>query len=77
MPQYIFHCEECKGIKEVICGMDADAPICCSIPMSKRPTSPAIIRVKGHGYPSREKWMDNWSPSSPAFSTGSEHGEKY
>ncbi len=76
MPIYDYSCEKCKGIRETIQLGDVTAPECCGKPMRRLPTIPAIVRVQGQ-YPSRKKWMDNWTPDSPAFSTGSLHGERY
>ena len=77
MPIYDYKCEECKGIKETIQLGRVEAPICCDKSMRKLPSLPALVKVDGLGFPSRRKWMDNWTPDSPSFSTGSEHGEKY
>lgn len=77
MPIYNYRCEECKGIKEMIQEMGADPPSCCGLKMSWTPAPIAMVRIKGKGYPSRRKWMDNWTPQSEKFQTGSLHGEKY
>ena len=77
MPLYVFQCRACKGIKETVLPIGAEAPSCCGLPMGKRPTAPALIHIKGEGLPARKKWMDEWSPESPPFSTGSLHGARY
>ena len=78
MPLYEYKCSRCKGIKESVRPIISDAPECCGEPMSKGPGSIAWIRIKGVGYPSRKKWMDNFNPSQPTeFKVGSLHGEKY
>jgi hypothetical protein len=45
--------------------------------MRKGAGSFAFVRIDGQGYPSRRKWMDEWTPASPEFAIGSVHGEKY
>lgn len=77
MPLYVYRCEKCKGIKESVRSIDSENPLCCGEPMRKLPAPPALVRIDGQGYPSRKKWMDNWTPDSPPFSTGSLHGERY
>ena len=77
MPIFEYRCDKCKGIEEVVELSSRDAPECCGVSMRKLPTLPAIIRIKGQGYPSRKKWMENWTSDSPKFSTGSLHGERY
>lgn len=63
MPIYVYRCEECKGIKEVLLPVGADKPqICCGRPMSKRPTFPAMCRIKGLGYNSRRKFVTGTAP---------------
>ena len=49
MPIYIYQCGECKGINEVIQSYDAEAPLCCGLPMSRMPTLSAKIDVKTKG----------------------------
>ena len=76
MPLYDFHCSECKGIVEKVQPWEASAPTCCDSPMIKGPGSVAMLRVEGMGYPSRRKWMDNWTPESKPFAVTSRHGER-
>lgn len=47
MPIYEYQCEECKGIVEKIQSFDSDAPLCCGVAMSRLPTLPAKINIKG------------------------------
>lgn len=75
MPLYEYTCDECGECLEVFQYGD-NAPECCNRPMRKQVSRISYIRVKGQGYPSRRKWMDNWSPASPPFPTVSVHGEK-
>ena len=77
MAVYDFHCSECKGKVEKIQSFETDAPVCCGSPMERGPGSVAMLRVKGTGYPARRKWMNDWTPDSGDFSTGSLHGERY
>jgi len=79
MPVYIFRCACGVGGVERVLPLNAADPPCprCEQIMTKEPTAPGMVRIKGQGYPARRKWMDNWTPESPKFSTGSEHGEKY
>jgi putative FmdB family regulatory protein len=49
----------------------------CGNTLKRGPGSFAMSRIKGQGYPSRRKWMDNWTPESKPFQIGSIHGEKY
>ena len=55
------------------------SPICCGEKMGKKPTCPSMIKIKGEGgFPSRRKWLKDWTPASLRFgSTGSLHGAKY
>jgi len=77
VPLYRYQCTECKEVREVVQQMDAASPAHCGGEMVKLPTAPGLIRMKGMGYPSRRKWCESWTPDSPAFSTGSLHGEHY
>jgi predicted nucleic acid-binding Zn ribbon protein len=64
MPIYLYRCEVCKGIEERYQQMDADAPDCCGVPMSKLPTCHALIKMKGMGgYPSLRKAIQGNSAS--------------
>ena len=76
MPLYLYRCERCGSERELVRPYDSEV-ICCDLPMSKVPQPLAFIRIKGKGYPSRRKWMDNWTPDSLKFPTASVHGEKY
>ena len=76
MPIYDYYCEGCERTLEVI-EITPKNPQCCGSPMNKKIGLPVIIRIDGQGYPSRRKWMDNWTPDSPPFQIGSIHGEKY
>jgi len=79
VPLYRYHCDKCNKSLETIQQIGDAPPLCsvCGEGMRKMPTFPALIRIKGQGYPSRRKWMENWTPDSPPFSTGSLHGERY
>ena len=77
MPLYIYHCEVCGEKKEAIRGINGLGPICCNQEMAKVPTAASLVKIDGLGFPSRRKWMDNWTPDSKPFSTGSKHGERY
>ena len=78
MPLYDYQCEQCGVEKETVQQMGAEAPVCCGQPMIKVFNSPAMVHIKGEGFPSRRKWMDNYDPEHPtSFSTGSYHGARY
>jgi putative FmdB family regulatory protein len=77
MPLYDFRCPVCGKIEERFLPINSDAPVCCEVPMEYGAGSVVSFRIKGLGYNSRRKWMDNWTPESKPFTTGSEHGEKY
>ena len=77
MPQLDYKCDICGDVRETVQLGEIKSPTCCTKEMRRLFSPPAIIRIKGLGYPSRRKWMDTWTPDSPAFSTGSLHGERY
>ena len=77
MPLYDFVCEKCGTAREIIYYLDNPSPSCCGGEMTRKVGLPAFFRIKGQGYPSRQRWMDNWTPDSKPFSTGSLHGEHY
>jgi putative FmdB family regulatory protein len=78
MPLYDFWCPACGYKAEMFKHMniDVECPNCKTF-LKRGPGSFAMSRIKGQGYPSRRKWMDNWTPDSPPFQVGSLHGEKY
>jgi len=47
MPVYEYFCEECGKKVEVLQSLSGEAPLCCDEPMSKLPTFPAKIEIKG------------------------------
>lgn len=49
MPLYEYKCEECGNKTEVIQGIAEGIPFCCGKPMTKLPTYPAMIKMKGAG----------------------------
>jgi putative FmdB family regulatory protein len=79
MPIYSYKCDKCDIEIEKLQPMNGETLLCpnCGEAMAKKPSLPAIVRIKGLGYPSRRKWADNWTPDSPPFKTGSLHGEQY
>ena len=79
MPLYDYLCSRCGAEAEMLQQIGDAPPICCGEGMGKRPTYPAMTKIKGEGgFPSRRKWLSDWTPESPKFgSTGSLHGEKY
>jgi putative FmdB family regulatory protein len=76
MPLFDYVCDRCGGEREVLQLGEEKSPECCEVPMRKKFSAP-MVKIEGQGFPSRRKWMDNWTPDSPAFSTGSLHGERY
>ena len=79
MALYDFVCDACGVEIERIVPSTTVNIACpkCGSEMRRKIALPALIRIKGQGYPSRKKWMDNWTPQSEPFSTGSLHGERY
>tara|TARA_Y100000310_G_C20701833_1_gene830678 strand:+ start:3730 stop:3969 length:240 start_codon:yes stop_codon:yes gene_type:complete len=79
MPLYEYKCERCAVNIEKLQQMDKMGALCpeCGHGMRRVYSPLAYIHMKGTGYPARRKWMDDWTPDSPAFSTGSLHGERY
>jgi putative FmdB family regulatory protein len=77
MPLYEFTCKECGKEKEIIHYLENSGPFCCGKEMTRKVGLPAFFRMKGQGYPSRKRWMDNWTPDSKPFPTVSVHGERY
>jgi putative FmdB family regulatory protein len=77
MPLYDYRCPKCGKIIETVQLGEIHAPLCCGEDAERIYAPPALIRIKGNGYPSRRKWMDNWTPQSEPFSIGSIHGERY
>lgn len=79
MALYEFRCPECSFTIEKVQPFSNPPLRCpkCGIDMNKVVGAPALIRIKGQGYPARRKWMDNWTPDSKSFRTGSLHGAKY
>jgi len=49
MPIYLYKCEVCGSKVEMVQGITGAVPFCCGKSMTKLPTSPAIIRIKGMG----------------------------
>jgi putative FmdB family regulatory protein len=77
VPIYDFICE-CGENKEAIVNTETrELPCHCGKQMKRKMALPGFIWMKGQGFPSRKKWMDNWTPESGKFSTGSMHGERY
>ena len=65
MPLYDFVCDVCELEVEILRSIDAVAPSCpkCGAEMRKKPTFPAMVKMKGEGgYPSRRK---QWRGSAP------------
>jgi len=77
VPIYQYRCEGCGKTIDLVQLGNSKSPICCSIPMRRLFSPPALIKIKGQPLPARRKWMDNWTPDSPKFSTGSYHGARY
>lgn len=63
MPVYIYQCEKCKNRVEVLQGLQGGVPLCCGKAMTKMPTFPAMVKMKGMGgYPSRRKQFKGTAP---------------
>jgi len=79
MPIYPFKCSTCGHEEDVLLSRVVDSLPCpqCDGISVKQVTSPAIVRVEGSWNTPRGRWCRDWSPQSPAFNTGSQHGEKY
>lgn len=78
MPLYDFECEKCNDRVERMVPVNQGSLICqCGGLMRRLVALPSFIHIKGAGYPSRRKWMDNWTPDSPPFDVNVRvHGEK-
>lgn len=46
-PIYLYSCGECQGEAEVLQPFNSEPPVCCGVSMSKLPTAPAKIEIKG------------------------------
>jgi len=80
MPIYEFYCHTCGQAVEKVQHFSSDAPSCtvCNRRMVKKPSPLAFVRIDGEGYPSRRKWMDNWTPKSKALADiGKVYGAPY
>lgn len=79
MPVYDYCCNRCGAEVEELQQVGDASPICCGKEMGKKPTCPAMIKMRGEGgFPSRRKWLKDWTANSPPFGRiGSLHGEKY
>lgn len=79
MALYQFECPKCRFAVERVQPFDVPPVKCpkCGIDTKRVIGAPAMIRVKGQGFPSRKKWMDRWTPESKPFSIGSLHGAHY
>lgn len=68
MPLYKFECEQCGNKVEVIQGIEGEAPLCCGIAMTKRPTFPSMIKWKGEGgFPSLRKTREGTAPYTSGY----------
>ena len=65
MPIYGWKCNRCGVTMETYTAIGGDTPIHCGEPMSKMPSFPAMVKVKGDGgYPSRRKEARGTAPYS-------------
>ena len=49
MPIYLYQCSKCERKLNTIQGMNEGLPLCCDKFMTRLPTAPSLIRVKGTG----------------------------
>ena len=64
MPIYLYSCSNCGAMLETIRPIDSEDVVCdCGNTMERRPTFPAMIKMKGEGgYPSRRKQVRGTAP---------------
>ena len=68
IPIYKYKCDECNLEVEKVQEMNGEPPCCCGVGMRKMPTYPAMVKIKGKGgFPSRQKWLRDWTPDSKPF----------
>lgn len=79
MPLYGYICNHCGAEVEMLQQIGDKLPVCCGIKMERKFSNPPMLKIKGEGgFPSRRKWLKDWTPNSPPFGhIGSLHGEKY
>ena len=59
MPIYEYRCSVCGEEREVF-QHNFDVAECCGKPMTRMPSFPAMVKIKGEGgYPSRRKQIRN------------------
>jgi len=78
-PLYEYECAKCGKKLEKFQPITASTVFpCfdCNSTMTRGIGNIAVLKMDGM-FPSRKVWMDNWTPESPSFSTGSLHGEHY
>jgi len=65
MPIYEYVCDKCLNVIEKLQDMDTSPPLCCGQEMRRKPTFPAMVKIKGMGgYPSRRKMIKDTAPYS-------------
>jgi len=63
MPLYDYYCEICGKEVETFQQSTVNIPVCCDKPMERKPSFPAMVKVKGGGgYPSRRKQFRGTAP---------------
>jgi len=63
MPIYVYRCEQCGNTQDVLQNLGGVPLLCCGKPMTKLPTFPAMVKMKGMGgYPSRRKQFRGTAP---------------
>ncbi len=70
MPIYEYYCDKCVKHIEVLQRMDTEPPLCCGKAMTKKPTHPAMVRIRGEGlYPSEQKHVRGTAPFTAQYKT--------
>lgn len=67
MPIYEYKCDKCEYEVDELQQIGGEAPLCseCGAEMRKKPTYPAMVKIKGMGgYPSRRKLVQGTAPYS-------------
>ena len=79
MALYLFRCQACGNEDEALLSELVETLTCskCRGISKRQVTSPAVVKVLGSWNSPRGRWMRDWTPQSPPFHTGSQHGEKY
>jgi predicted nucleic acid-binding Zn ribbon protein len=63
VPIYDLKCRDCGKEAERLLSINEELPVCCGVPMQKKPTFPCMVIMDGMGgYPSRRKYCTGTAP---------------